>query len=75
MASVAVHAVRVETLEPRPVTRRWISQSSAQRNVGLFKPAQIASLRRFAEVRYASPGTVVAASCSRVTAVQIVVDG
>ncbi len=65
----------VDTAEARQVTGRWISQSSAQRNLGLFKPAEIASLRRFAEVRSATAGTVVAASGSRVTAVQIVVDG
>lgn len=57
------------------VTGRWISQSSAKRNLGLFKPAEIARLRRFAAVRYASAGTVVAASGSAVRAVQIVVDG
>jgi len=57
------------------VTERWISQSSAQRNLGLFNRAEIANLRRFADVRYASAGTVVAAAGTRVTAVQIVVDG
>ncbi len=54
---------------------RWISPSSAKRNLGLFKPSEIASLRRFADVRYAPAGTVIAASGSRVSAVQIVVDG
>ncbi len=65
----------METLESRQVTGWWISPSSAHRNLGLFKPAEIASLRRFADVRYAPAGTVVAASGSAVTAVQIVVDG
>jgi CRP-like cAMP-binding protein len=65
----------VEAPESRPVTGRWISQSSAQRNLGLFKPAEISSLRRFARVRYSSAGMVVAAAGSRVTTVQIVVDG
>ncbi len=57
------------------MTGRWISQSSAQRNLGLFSRAEIANLRRFADVRYASSGTVVAAAGTQVTAVHIVVDG
>lgn len=57
------------------MTGRWISQSSAQRNLGLFNRAEIANLRRFADVRYASAETVVAAAGTRVTAVHIVVDG
>ena len=57
------------------MTGRWISARSAERNLGVFKPAEIANLRLFADVRYASAGTVVAAAGSRVTAVQIVVDG
>jgi len=57
------------------VTGRWISQSSAQRNLGLFKPAEIARLRQFAGIRNAPAGTVVAASGTAVRAVQIVVDG
>jgi len=57
------------------VTGRWISPSSAQRNLGLFNRAEIANLRRFADVRYASAGTVVVAAGTRVAAVQIVVDG
>jgi CRP-like cAMP-binding protein len=65
----------VQSLETRPVAGRWISQSSAQRNLGLFEPAEIAALRRFADVRHATAGTVVAASGSHVTSVQIVVDG
>lgn len=62
-------------LRDTAVTARWISPASAERNLGVFKPAEIANLRRFADVRYASAGTVVAAAGSRVTAVQIVVDG
>ncbi|MDQ3423257.1 MAG: cyclic nucleotide-binding domain-containing protein [Actinomycetota bacterium] len=57
------------------MTGRWISQSSAQRNLGMFNRAEIANLRRFADVRYASAGTVVAAAGAHVTTVQIVVDG
>ena len=57
------------------MTGRWISQSSARRNLGLFDRAELANLRRFADVRHASAGTVVAAAGTRVTAVHIVVDG
>ncbi len=41
----------------------------------MFNRAEIANLRRFADVRYASAGTVVAAAGAHVTTVQIVVDG
>ena len=34
------------------VTGRWISPASAERNLGVFKPAEIANLRRFADARY-----------------------
>ena len=65
----------MEPPDSRAGTGRWVSPSSAQRNLGLFSRAEIANLRRFADVRYASAGTVVAAAGTRVTAVQIVVDG
>ncbi|GAC1610166.1 MAG: HTH-type transcriptional regulator Cmr [Mycobacteriales bacterium] len=57
------------------VRGRWISASSAQRNLGLLRPRELALLRQFGRLRYADAGTVVAASGSRVLQVQVVTDG
>ncbi len=54
---------------------RWISPASAERNLGLLRPGELAELRRFGAVRYVEAGTVVAAAGTRVTQVQVVVDG
>ena len=59
----------------RQVRGRWISPASAERNLGLLRPRELAQLRRFGTVHYADTGTVVAAAGSRVTHVQIVSDG
>ncbi|MDP9407804.1 MAG: Crp/Fnr family transcriptional regulator, partial [Actinomycetota bacterium] len=48
---------------------------SARRDLGLLRPGELAELRRFGSVRRAEAGTVVAAAGSRVTQVQVVVDG
>jgi CRP-like cAMP-binding protein len=57
------------------VSGRWISPASAQRNLGLLKPADIAELRKIGTERTVAPGTVVAAAGSRATHVQVVTDG
>ena len=54
---------------------RWISAGSAERNLGLLRPGELAQLRRFGTVRHADAGTVVAASGSKVTQVQVVSSG
>ena len=59
----------------REVHGRWISAVSAERNLGLLRRNELAQLRRFGTVHYADAGTVVAASGSRVTHVQVVSDG
>lgn len=59
----------------RQVRGRWISASSAERNLGLLRRAELAQLREFGTVHHAEAGTVVAASGTRVTHVQIVSDG
>ena len=61
--------------QERQLRGRWISAGSAERNLGLLRPAELAQLRRFGTVRYAHAGTVVAASGSRVTQVQVVTSG
>ncbi len=65
----------VDTAPDRPVRGRWISPTSAERDLGLLRPGELARLRRFGSVHYADAGTVVAASGSEVTHVQIVSDG
>ena len=59
----------------RRVRGRWISPASAEGDLGLLRPDELARLRRFGTVHYADAGTVVAASGSAVTHVQIVSDG
>ena len=59
----------------RQVRGRWISPASAERNLGLLRRSELAQLRKFGTVHYADTGTVVAASGSTVTHVQIVADG
>ena len=59
----------------RRVRGRWISPASADRDLGLLHTDELARLRRFGTVHHADAGTVVAASGSRVTHVQIVSDG
>jgi CRP-like cAMP-binding protein len=71
-----VGVVTVMQAEPaRGVPGRWISRSSAQRNLGLLRPGELAELRRFGSARYVEAGTVVARSGSRATLVQVVTDG
>ena len=65
----------VDEPPPRQVRGRWISAASAERDLGLLLPHELARLRRFGTVHYAEAGTVVAASGSAVTHVQIVSDG
>lgn len=64
-----------DELPDRPVRGRWISPASAERDLGLLHAGELARLRRFGTVHYADAGTVVAASGSTVTHVQIVSDG
>jgi CRP-like cAMP-binding protein len=59
----------------RQVRGRWISASSAERNLGLLRPDELAQLRHVGTVHHADAGTVVAASGSTVTHVQVVSDG
>ncbi len=59
----------------RQARGRWISPASAERNLGLLNRKELAQLRNLGTVRYADAGTVVAASGSRVTHVQVVSDG
>jgi CRP-like cAMP-binding protein len=59
----------------RQVRGRWISAASAERNLGLLRRKELAQLRRLGSVHHADAGTVVAASGSRVTHVQVVSDG
>lgn len=59
----------------RQVRGRWISAASAERNLGLLRRNELVQLRQFGSVRYADAGTVVAASGSKVTHVQVVSDG
>jgi CRP-like cAMP-binding protein len=59
----------------RQVRGRWISAASAERNLGLLDRRELAKLRTLGTVHYADAGTVVAASGSRVTHVQVVSDG
>ena len=59
----------------RRVRGRWISPASAERNLGLLRRHELAQLRQVGTVHYADAGTVVAASGSRVTQVQVVSDG
>ncbi len=56
-------------------TGRWISHSSAQHNLGLLRPGELAALRRSGTVRYVEAGTVVAAAGSPATHVMAVGDG
>jgi CRP-like cAMP-binding protein len=75
--AVGVHDPDVTPEEPRPgqVRGRWISAGSAERNLGLLRPGELAQLRLFGSVRYVQAGTVVDASGSRVTDVQVVSSG
>jgi CRP-like cAMP-binding protein len=59
-------------LQHRHVRGRWISAGSAERNLGLLRPGELAQLREFGTVRHAGAGTVVAASGSTVTQIQVV---
>jgi CRP-like cAMP-binding protein len=67
--------VTTEDRSDRQVRGRWISASSAQRNLGLLRRAELPQLRELGTVHHADAGTVVAASGSRVTHVQVVSDG
>ena len=64
-----------EKIQDRQVRGRWISAGSAERNLGLLRRGELAQLREFGAVRHAGAGTVVAASGSRVTQVQVVSAG
>jgi CRP-like cAMP-binding protein len=65
----------IEEGRDRQVRGRWISASSAQRNLGLLRRGELAQLREWGSVHHADAGTVVAASGSKVTHVQVVSDG
>jgi len=67
--------VGVDELRDRQVRGRWISAASAERNLGLLRRKELTQLRKFGSVHYADAGTVVAASGSPVTHVQVVSDG
>jgi CRP-like cAMP-binding protein len=66
---------RHEAASSRGIPGRWISPSSAQRNLGLFRPADLGRLRQFGTLRSVEPGRLVAGAGSRATQVQVVVDG
>jgi CRP-like cAMP-binding protein len=68
-------SVTVEGTADRYVRGRWISAASAERNLGLLRRGELAQLRRSGTVHHADAGTVVAASGSRVTHVQVVSQG
>lgn len=65
----------LEQLPERQVRGRWISASSAEVNLGLLRRHEVVQLRQSGTVHHADAGTVVAASGSPVTHVQIVSDG
>jgi CRP-like cAMP-binding protein len=67
--------VAADEMPDRQVRGRWISPASAERNLGLLRPRELTHLRKVGTVHYADAGTVVAASGSKVTHVQIVSDG
>jgi CRP-like cAMP-binding protein len=67
--------VAAEPNSARQVRARWISTASAERNLGLLRRSELAQLRQFGTLQYADAGTVVAASGSPVTHVQVVSDG
>jgi CRP-like cAMP-binding protein len=67
--------VSTEAPSGRQVRGRWISAASAERNLGLLRRRELVQLREFGSVHYADAGTVVAASGSTVTHVQVVSDG
>lgn len=67
--------VGADELRDRQVRGRWISATSAERNLGLLRRHELTQLREFGSVHYADAGTVVAASGSPVTHVQVVSDG
>lgn len=54
---------------------RWISAASAERNLGLLNREEARAAPQARTVHYADAGTVVAASGSKVTHVQVVSDG
>ena len=56
-------------------TGRWISQSSARKNLGLLRRSELEGLRRSGTVRHVDAGTLVAAAGSPATHVQVVGDG
>lgn len=64
-----------EERRARQIRGRWISPASAERNLGLLRRSELAQLRQFGGLRHADAGTVVAASGSRVTHVQVVRNG
>ena len=65
----------VPSAADRQVRGRWISAASAERNLGLLRGSELARLRQLGSVHQADAGTVVAASGSTVTHVQVVSDG
>lgn len=69
------HYGGVDDVVDRQVRGRWISAASAERDLGLLRGEELARLRQFGAIRYADAGTVVAASGSPVTQVQVVIDG
>ncbi|MDP9430634.1 MAG: Crp/Fnr family transcriptional regulator [Actinomycetota bacterium] len=70
-----ITGVTPEGLHDRQMRGRWISAGSAERNLGLLRRGELAQLRKVGTVRYVDAGTVVAASGSRVTQVQVVSSG
>lgn len=64
-----------EGVPDRRVRGRWISAGSAERNLGLLRPGELAQLRTIGTVRHAGAGTVAAAAGSQVTEIQIVGTG
>ncbi|HVM28042.1 MAG TPA: Crp/Fnr family transcriptional regulator [Mycobacteriales bacterium] len=62
-------------LPEHQVRGRWISATSAERDLGLLRRGELARLRELGTVHQAEAGTVVASAGSRVTHVQVVSDG
>jgi CRP-like cAMP-binding protein len=79
VAQVAVpgdaSGVVTDGLQDRQLRGRWISAGSAERNLGLLRPGELAQLRALGTVRHAGAGTVVAASGAKVTQIQVVGTG
>lgn len=65
----------VETTSRPLLTGRWITPSSAERNLGLLQRDELDELRRLGSTHHVQAGTVVASTGSTITHVHVVCDG